>query len=187
MKRGIGLSCVDGNRKPPKYLLCDLEKPAQSARIPQKQINRIIEPADDLAFAEFIDPTLLHAENPSAGLENQAPMRLYWDDNGNTNPIGGSNKLQSPLSEQDSGPMTPEDMDMCGGVESVMADLFQPQASNGDGSDGHSHDGIHGRRPSYGISISSGWSDTFFPCGMNEETEGVKRMARGAEYELALL
>lgn len=181
MKRGIGLSCVDGNRKPPKYLLCDLEKPNPSARVPQKQINKIIEPTDDFAFVEFIDPTLLHAESPSSGLENQATMRLHWDDNGNISPIGGSNQLQSPLFEQDAGPKTPEDMNMCGGVE------FQPQIFNGDGYDGRSHGGIHGRRPSHGISISSGWSETFFPCGVDEETEGVKRMARSAEYELALL
>lgn len=149
-------------------------------------MNRIIAPTDDLSFAEFIDPTLLHAESPSSGLENQATMRLYWDDNGSASPIGGSNKLQSPLSEQDPGPKTPEDMGMCGGG-GLMADLFQPQISNEDGYDGHSHGGIHGRSPSYGISISSGWSDTFFPCEMDDEGGGVKKMARSAKYELALL
>lgn len=123
---------------------------------------------DDLAFAEFIDPTLLHAESPSSGLENQATMRLHWDDDDSGN----------------TGPKTPEDMDMRG-VGGVMAGLFQPQISNG--YDEHSHGAIHGRRPSYGISISSGWSDTFFPCDRNEGADGVKIMARSAEYELALL
>ncbi|KAL4780177.1 hypothetical protein BJX76DRAFT_55325 [Aspergillus varians] len=199
VKRGIGLACVDGNRKPPKYLLCDFPptKQATSPRAKQHQERKFLDitrswnantgfkpplqavqthtKTVEQGLSEFIDPTMLHTGSPSQGSEKG----LFREDSSNPPKLHAPSWADVPFEKF----ISPEDMSGDILAESLTIDLFRPQISNVESCDAH---GSQGRRPSSGFAISSGWSSTFFPCGMDEEGEASRMVARTAECEVRL-
>lgn len=169
-KRGMALKCVDGFRKPPKYLRDEPPKPKKTG-LRRTRLSRR-EPQH-----EFIDPTLLHTDSPSPESDNFEGMGLFWEEKNNT--LCFSRMLQQEnvrpgqpekTAEQELSQPT-EDMPEGPFSESLAIGTLIPPASNVDGCD------VHGSGSSYGFAISSGWSSTFFPCGLEEEKEEAKVMA----------
>lgn len=182
VKRGMALKCVDGFRKPPKYL-CDSPKAKKSGLHRPKPARR--EPQH-----EFIDPTLLQTDSPSPESDGFAEMSLFWEEKNNA--LFFSRMLQRSPSEGGRQGQSEENLreESYHSADDLSKDLFSgsptigtliPSASNVNGCDGHSIKEVHADGSSFGFSISSGWSSTFFPCGMEEEIEEqkVKAMAAG--------
>ncbi|KAL2870274.1 Zn(II)2Cys6 transcription factor domain-containing protein [Aspergillus lucknowensis] len=189
IKRGLELECVDGNRKPPKYLRCDLpprpvahclrcafpvaqsyaRKPFDLTCTARRRTDFGSKSTGD--HPKFIDPALLHSET-------QTTKRLSRDE-ANPGPRAFSQLLHDPLwTEVPSSPSGQNGITMDESLpdqamnnlyekilaETLAIDLLRPQISNIDGYDEHGGGmGVQERRPSSGIAISIGWSSTFFP------------------------
>lgn len=178
VKRGMALKCVDGFRKPPKYLCDSPPKTKKSCSHRTKSLRRD-------AQHEFIDPTLLHTGSSSPESDSSAETELSWQERNNA--LCFSRKLQhypresarAKQSEQPAreGPcQATDDVPRDSFSEALAIGTLMPPTSNLDGCDGHSITEVHGSGTSYGFTISSGWSSTFFPCGMEEEMEEPKAM-----------
>lgn len=182
-KRGIELACVDGVRKPPKYL-------GDTASLRHTRSSLWA------ARHEFIDPTMLHTWRLNSGSEDHACMRLS---RGRRNKaLGSSGTLQhSPWADVQPSechgitqkiPQQPTE-DVSGNVcpETLEIGTLMPPGSNINSYGEHANGYVQRSGASYGFTISSGWSSTFFPCGIDEEPEEpeepkVMAMAvRGAE------
>lgn len=172
----MALKCVDGFRKPPKYL-CDSPEAKKSGLHRPKPARR--EPQH-----EFIDPILLQTDSPSPESDSFAEMSLFWEEKNNA--LCFSRVLQRSLSESGrQGQSEKSSRESYQPTDDLSKDMFSeslaigtliPSASSVDGCDGHGIKEVHADESSFGFTISSGWSSTFFPCGMEEEIEEQKVM-----------
>ena len=174
----MALKCVDGFRKPPKYLCDSPPKTKKPCSHRTKSSRR--EPQH-----EFIEPTLLQTDSPSPESDSFTETGLFWEEKDNA--LCFSRKLyrspwESVRAEQSEQTTREESCQSTGHVsrdlfsESLAIGTLIPPASSLDGFDGHNITEGHGSGSSYGFTISSGWSSTFFPCGMEEEMEEPKGM-----------
>lgn len=144
-------------------------------------------------LAEFIDPTLLHTESPSPEFESHAATGLFWGEENDTitffktlqhSPWADVPPSQSEQNGIANPHQSPEDISGDIFAEPLAIEMLRPQICNVDSYDGHGIKKVQGSGSSYGFAISSGWSSTFFPCGMDEEPQGPRNMAtRRAECE----
>ncbi|KAL2815585.1 hypothetical protein BDW59DRAFT_153792 [Aspergillus cavernicola] len=114
---------------------------------------------------ECINPILLNTESPSPGFENNAVTRLLRENT--STPFSCSKEAQdgSPGADMLSG-HPPEDMFEDILAELLAFDVVRPQMSNVGGCNEYEI-----KQVQHGFSISSGWSSTFFPPGMEEGAE----------------
>lgn len=178
-KRGMALKCVDGFRKPPKYLF---DEPPRS----KKTGVRRTRPCRRQPQHEFIDPTLLQTSSPSPEHDSPQTEGRFWEEKNHA--VDFSRKLQqSPWqsvrpeqSEQiarEESYQSPENVSEGLFSESLAIGTLIPPASDASGFDGHCIKEVVDSGSIYGFTISSGWSSTFFPCEVEEETEEQKVMA----------
>lgn len=131
-------------------------------------------------FVEFVDPTLLDTESPDLVLDDHAAIGLFLEGKNNT-PAFSKGLQHSTWAEvlptlsalngiED--PCHPSE-DMSEGLltDPLAREMLSSQTFNVDSYDGHGSNSIPSCEPSYGFTISSGWSSTFFPCGMDKEPE----------------
>lgn len=146
------------------------------------------------SLAEFIDPTLLHTESPSLGFENHTTTGLFWEEKNDT--LAFFKKLQqsswadAPSSQSEQNGMEnphqpPEDISGDIWAEPLAIELL----INMDSWDGRGITKVQDSGRSFGYAISSGWSSTFFPCGMDDEPQGPRNnmATRSVECERRLL
>jgi hypothetical protein len=169
-RRGLTKTCVDGDRKIPRYLYDMSKKPPKidlyggrtllnapadsldSWALPSNPINRFgatfeeqVDPSlnypTEQGQNDFVDPAILHIESPILFLGQQTA-------NSNQQPEGDLT-AHSLTIEMRSRPVLPVGCHGSHGVERSFG------------------------RKTIGFTIKSGWSSTFSPCGMNEEPEGL--------------
>lgn len=169
----MALKCVDGFRKPPKYL-CDSPPKTKKSGCHRPRTAR------RESQHEFIDPTLLQTDSPSPESDSIAGMTLLWEEKNNAfcisrklqqSPLGSVSSQESDHTARDESCQPTEDLSKDLFSESLAIGTLISPASNVDGCDGHGIKDVHADESSYGFTISSGWSSTFFPCGMEEENE----------------
>lgn len=170
-RRGLTRTCVDGDRKIPKYLY-GISKKTPTANlycatsllpknlIHTKDLNFWSFPLDSIdqsgatvatqmdnyanystvnSSNDFVDPAILHIENPTLLLSRQMAKRHFR---------GESNPMTHFTADTGSLLIPPE--------RNIASHMSESQ----------------GEKTSIGFTISSGWSSTFLPCGMSEEPGG---------------
>ncbi|KAL5338149.1 hypothetical protein BJX70DRAFT_367316 [Aspergillus crustosus] len=184
--RGLPLRCIDGNRKPPKYL----QEPGSSReRCKKRAANRTTGSESQNKDVRFIDPNVLHTETVNL---NSPSILEDMDSNGGF-PVALTHSDPSVSSRSNSESGGPETPPQSQGREDASGDDLLAEllafdvdvdigtlAAVGAGFNGYSRSpcGIQkgsstdaGWPSSSGFVISSGWSDTFFPSGVDEELQ----------------
>ncbi|KAJ0420310.1 hypothetical protein BJY00DRAFT_284621 [Aspergillus carlsbadensis] len=187
-KRGKQKTCVDGTHKQFKYLRDSEYRPTRRSRSGDGT-----EDSSEGSSPECIDPGLLHAQpgpNPTPAQSDTAPGRGL----GEKRSIGSSLEKSlcgSPQSVPSRFPrpssnnthsQTPDD-DI---FEDILAELLaydttKPHPFNVVKPQEHEHES-----KSNGFSISTGWSNTFFPPGFEDHDRAWNVVAGGTECGIRL-
>ncbi|KAL4874801.1 hypothetical protein BJY04DRAFT_203084 [Aspergillus karnatakaensis] len=183
IRRGIPSKCVDGNRKPPKYLL----DPNTALKVQTRRTKRDLTPG-------FIDPAVLNPTRADSPVFDN--MGVLNRDSGESPATEGilvsaaSSQSGSELDGPETPPPPPLPQSLNGeGLpgEDFLAELlvfddevdigmlagFQPNCNSYSGrlsmmQKSHNRDQLEGCGPSHGFVIGSGWSNTFFPSGVDD-------------------
>lgn len=170
-RRGLTQTCVDGDRKIPKYLYGISKKtPTANLYCATSLLRTNLIPTDDLNFR-----TLLFDSIDQYG----ATVATQVDTYANYSTVNGSNDFVDPailhiesptllLSRQMAKRHLTDGSNPMAHFTADTGSLLMPSESN---IASHMSESC-GEKTSIGFTISSGWSSTFLPCGMCEEPGG---------------
>lgn len=165
-RRGLTETCVDGDRKIPKYLYDMSDKPpnigiyygrahlnapansTDSWKLSSNSVNQLgatfeeqVDPSLEFSTEQgpndFVDPAIVHIESPILLLSRETAKNHCQE--------GMNPKVQFLRTDMSSFPVLPVGCHGAHGIENVLGGKI------------------------IGFTISSGWSSTFLPCGMSEE------------------
>lgn len=131
-------------------------------------------------FDEIIDPTFLYPESSSFPFENHASARTVLEGNDNSAPFFRNTQYsrwadvssgESEHSEIETPHQPPQETSGDSLAEPQIYERLGPKTLNIDNYDEPEIKTFESDEPSYGFVISSGWSSTFFPCGLEEEPQ----------------
>ncbi|KAL4959755.1 Zn(II)2Cys6 transcription factor domain-containing protein [Aspergillus stella-maris] len=164
-KRGMAETCVDGNRKPPKYLIDSAYKPR--IRKPHRKTHRGESRSFEEKAPEFINPSLLYlggsSQQSSPEVDDITVVRSLRP--------GKSNSVSSTSEVEDS---SPEACLPGNDFEDIFTELLAFDTIRPQGSNISSYDKSEVKQVQDGFMISAGWSSTFFPPGLEESATGIR-------------
>ncbi len=167
-RRGLTQTCVDGDRKIPKYLYGISKKtPTANLYCATSLLPTNLIPTNDLNFW-----SLPFDSTNQSGATVATKVNTY----ANYSTVNGSNDFVDPailhiesptllLSRQMAKKHLTDKSNPITHFTTDTAPLLMPVESNNSSHMSESW----GEKTSIGFTISSGWSSTFLPCGMSEE------------------